>query len=80
MERAFASPETWVPLLAWPVTAAEQGLPFVWALITFRVIGEGLANNIVIGEELANSYSNANNKPGVVISTGDTGEQHRPDP
>ena len=43
VERAFASPETWVPLLAWPVTAAEQGPPSVWALITFRVKGEGLA-------------------------------------
>lgn len=40
VERACTDPEAWVPV---PVTAAEQGPPPVWALITFRVKGESWA-------------------------------------
>lgn len=35
--RAFAGLGTWVPVLALPITAAEQVPPLVWAMISLQV-------------------------------------------
>lgn len=58
---------TWIPALA-PLIAAEQVSLPVWAPISSRI------------KEMLKSYKcilNANNEPGIVISTSDTGEQDR---
>lgn len=72
MVRAFAGPETWVPVLAVPFTAAEQGPPPLWAPNSSREKERfGQCDECIL---------NTNNEPDIVISIGDTGEHHRPNP